>query len=169
VDDNSSMAVYKSMKKAGVNFVVSVPCVNLKDLIYMVNNDPEILHIPVTREEEGIGVCAGAYLGGKKTAILMQNSGLGNSINALASLNKLYGIPLLMIISHRGVEGEQVCAQVPMGILTPHLLEAMQIQFFMPSSKSEAEDNIIEAMSTALHNKSPVAVLLKIGFWKSVC
>ena len=67
----------------------------------MVDEDEEIMHIPVTREEEGIGICAGAYMGGHKPAILMQNSGLGNSINALKSLMELYKFPLVIIISHR--------------------------------------------------------------------
>jgi len=166
MDNSPSAAVLRGMKEAGVDFVVSVPCVNLKDLILMVENDPEIIHVPVTREEEGVGVCAGAYMGGKRTAMLMQNSGLGNSINALASLNKLYGIPLLMIMSHRGVEGEPVCAQVPMGELTPPLLERMDIPFFVPASQTEAEGTIFEAMAIAQENRSPVAILFKIGFWR---
>ena len=61
--------------------MVSLPCINLGKIIEMVDCDPDIIHVPVTREEEGFGICAGAYLGGKKTAILMQNSGLGNSVN----------------------------------------------------------------------------------------
>lgn len=166
MDNNPSMAVLQGIKKAGIDFVVSVPCVNLKDLILMVDKDPDIIHVAVTREEEGVGVCAGAYMGGKSTAMLMQNSGLGNSINALASLNELYGIPLLMIMSHRGVEGEPVCAQVPMGVLTPGLLRTMAIPFFVPASKQEAENMIVQAMTTSLEKKSPVAVLLKIGFWR---
>jgi sulfopyruvate decarboxylase subunit alpha len=166
MDNNPSTAVLRGMKKAGVDFVVSVPCVNLKDLIVMIDNDPDIIHVPVTREEEGVGVCAGAYMGGKRTAMLMQNSGLGNSINALASLNELYGIPLLIIMSHRGVEGETVCAQVPMGELTPKLLKTMDIPYFVPSSKQEAEVIIVKAVATAEEKKCPVAVLLKIGFWR---
>ncbi|NYT18311.1 MAG: sulfopyruvate decarboxylase subunit alpha, partial [Methanobacteriales archaeon] len=83
---DSSQAVYQGIKKAGIDFVVSLPCVNLGKLMELVECDPEIKHIPVTREEEGFGICAGAYLSGKKPAILMQNSGLGNSVNVLASL-----------------------------------------------------------------------------------
>ena len=109
---DSSEAIFDGLKDAGIDFVVSVPCVNLSKLLDMLDEDEEITHIPVTREEEGIGICAGAYLGGKKTAILMQNSGLGNSINALKSLMELYKFPLLMIMSHRGTEGENICGQV---------------------------------------------------------
>ena len=86
---DSSEAIFNGIKDAGIDFIVSVPCVNLSKLLNMIDEDDEIIHIPVTREEEGIGICAGAYLGGKKTAILMQNSGLGNSINALKSLTQL--------------------------------------------------------------------------------
>ena len=113
---DSSEAIYDALKDAGIDFIVSVPCVNLSKLLNMINEDDEIIHIPVTREEEGVGICAGAYLGGKKTAMLMQNSGLGNSINALKSLTELYKMPLLMIMSHRGTEGENICGQVPMRI-----------------------------------------------------
>ena len=91
---DSTEAIYNGLKDAGIDFIVSVPCVNLSKLLNMIDEDDSITHIPVTREEEGIGLCAGAYLGGKRTAILMQNSGLGNSINALKSLTELYGFPL---------------------------------------------------------------------------
>ena len=124
---DSSEAIFDGLKDAGIDFVVSVPCVNLSKLLDMLDEDEEITHIPVTREEEGIGICAGAYLGGKKTAILMQNSGLGNSINALKSLMELYKFPLLMIMSHRGTEGENICGQVPMGKSTPRILESMDL------------------------------------------
>jgi len=97
-----SFAVYQGMKRAGINFATSVPCVNLQELLAWLSEDEQIVHVPVTREEEGVGICAGAWMGGRRPALLMQNSGLGNSINALASLNILYGLPLLMIISHRG-------------------------------------------------------------------
>ncbi|KXS40519.1 sulfopyruvate decarboxylase subunit alpha [Methanolobus zinderi] len=161
-----SEAVYQGIKDAGIDFIVSVPCANLKELIPMVDSDPDIIHVPVTREEEGVGVCAGAYMGGKRPAMLMQNSGLGNSINALASLDILYGIPLLMIMSHRGVEGEPIVAQVPMGQLTAPLLETLKIPYFLPGTKQDATDMIITAMDDAFNKNKPVAVLLPIPFWR---
>ena len=120
---------------------------------------------PVTREEEGIGLCAGAYLGGKKVAILMQNSGLGNSINALKSLTQLYEMPLLMIMSHRGTEGEGICGQVPMGESTPRILEAMDFKYFKPEKPEEAYENIKEAWDLSLQEGKPVSVLLEIKYW----
>ncbi len=162
----SSRSVFKGIIDAGIDLIVSVPCANLKELIPMVDKAQDIIHVPVTREEEGVGVCAGAYMGGKRPAMLMQNSGLGNSINALASLNMLYGIPLLMIMSHRGVEGEPIVAQAPMGELTPKLLDTMGIPYFLPDKGTDPADMIVKAWNRAIEQKIPVAVLLPISFWR---
>jgi sulfopyruvate decarboxylase subunit alpha len=160
-----SLAIFSGLKRAGVDFAASVPCINLGRLLDLVSSDPEILHLPVTREEEGVGVAAGAWMGGKRPAILMQNSGLGNMINALASLNLLYGLPLLMIISHRGLEGENIAAQVPMGRLTPKLLEAMEIPTFAPIPE-QAEEMIAAAWRASASGRRPAAVLLDLSFWR---
>jgi sulfopyruvate decarboxylase subunit alpha len=159
--------VFSGLKRAGIDFAASVPCINLGRLLEMVSSDPEILHLPVTREEEGVGLCAGAWMGGRRSALLMQNSGLGNMINALASLNLLYGLPLLMIISHRGLEGESIAAQVPMGRLTPKLLKAMEIPSFAPTPE-QAEETIEAAWRGAESEGRPAAVLLDLDFWRMI-
>ena len=162
---DSTEAIYDGLKDAGINFIVSVPCVNLSKLLNMIDEDDEIIHIPVTREEEGIGLCAGAYLGGKNPAILMQNSGLGNSVNALKSLTELYEFPLLMIMSHRGTEGENICGQVPMGQSTPLILEAMNFNFFTPGSPEGAYEDIKNSWELSMEEGKPVSVLLEIKYW----
>ncbi len=162
---DSTEAVYYGLKYAGIDFVVSVPCVNLSRLLEMIDEDENIIHVPVTREEEGIGLCAGAYLGGKKTAILMQNSGLGNSINALKSLTELYKFPLLMIMSHRGTKGENICGQVPMGQSTPLILESMDFKFFKPETPEEANEAIKNSWDLSLKEGKPVSILLEIKYW----
>jgi sulfopyruvate decarboxylase subunit alpha len=159
-----SLEVYRGIKDAGIDFAASVPCVNLHQLLRLVGDDLQIIHIPVTREEEGVGLCAGAWIGGRRPVLLMQNSGLGNSINALASLDFLYEIPLIMIISHRGCEGEPIVGQVPMGRLTPRLLDAMEIPRFSPSP-AEAKGAIVQAWDLAERRHRPVAVLLDLKFW----
>lgn len=164
IDTDPSTAVYSGLKRAGIDFVASVPCVNLKDLLPMIADDPEIVYVPVTREEEGVGMCAGAWMGGMRPALLMQNSGLGNSINALASLDLLYGIPLLMVISHRGGLGEKIIGQVPMGRLTEPILELMGIPYYAPQPDS-AEETIALAWETSEIECVPAAILLEIGFW----
>ena len=162
---DSSEAIFNALKDVGIDFIVSVPCVNLSRLLDMIDEDDEIIHVPVTREEEGIGICAGAYLGGKKPAILMQNSGLGNSINALKSLTQLYEMPLLMIMSHRGTEGESICGQVPMGESTPRILEAMDFKYFKPGTPEGAYEDVKDAWDLSVEEGKPVSVLLEIKYW----
>jgi len=161
----SSEVVYKSLKNVGIDFVVSLPCVNLGKVMEMVDCDPDIIHVPVTREEEGFGICAGAFFGGKKPAILMQNSGLGNSVNVLASLYELYKIPIIMIISHRGTEGEFISAQVPMGKATPGVLDALNVAYFNPKTPEEAMEIIPQAWKLSERGGAPVGILLEISFW----
>jgi sulfopyruvate decarboxylase subunit alpha len=161
----SSQAVYKAMKEAEIDFVVSLPCVNLGKLMELVEDDPDMIHVPVTREEEGFGICAGAYLGGKNSAILMQNSGLGNSVNVLASLYQLYHLPILMVISHRGTEGEFMGAQVPMGNATPKVVEALQIPYYNPKTPEEAFETVKNAWKKSISDSTPVGILLDINYW----
>jgi len=160
-----SEAIYGGLKRAGIDFAASVPCINLQRLLCLIGDDPGIIHVPVTREEEGVGICAGAWIGGRRSALLMQNSGLGNCINALASLDFLYGIPLLMIISHRGSDGEQIVGQMPMGRLTSKLLDSMEISYLSPAP-AEAEDAVVRSWSLATSRRMPAAVLLDIQFWR---
>ena len=95
----------------------------------------------------------------------MQNSGLGNSINALKSLMELYEMPLLMIMSHRGTEGENICGQVPMGVSTPLILEAMDFKFFKPGNPESAYEDIINSWEQSEEEGRPVSVLLEIKYW----
>ena len=162
---DSSQSVYHALKKSGIDLIVSLPCVNLGKIMEMVECDSEIIHVPVTREEEGFGICAGAFMGGKRTGILMQNSGLGNSVNALASLFELYKIPVLMIMSHRGTEGEFMSAQIPMGTATPKVLDALGIQYFNPKTPEEALKIIPKAWQIAETRGTPIGILLDIKFW----
>ncbi len=162
---DSTIAIYKGLKDIGIDFIVSVPCVNLSKLLNKINEDEDIIHVPVTREEEGIGICAGAYLGGKRPAILMQNSGLGNSINALKSLTELYEFPLIMVMSHRGTDGENICGQVPMGVSTPKILDAMNFKYFKPSNPEVTYDNICKSWDLSVEEGKPVSILLEIKYW----
>lgn len=95
----------------------------------------------------------------------MQNSGLGNSVNVLASLYKLYQIPIIMIISHRGTVGETISAQVPMGEATPGVLDALEIAYFNPKTPEEALKIIPEAWTLADMGGGPLGILFDINFW----
>jgi len=92
------ITLYEMIKDSGIDLILSLPCILLKGLLEEINKRQEIQNIPITREEEGVGIAAGAYLGGKTPALLIQNSGLGNSVNAIKSLLQLYKIPVVFII-----------------------------------------------------------------------
>ena len=96
-----SQRLLESLKEHGANFFVTVPCKLSAELLSLISRDKEIIHVAPTREEEGVGICAGAYLSGKMPVMVIQNSGIGNSVNALAALTQLYHLPLLLVCTHR--------------------------------------------------------------------
>lgn len=155
--------IIQQLKEAGVNFSCGVPCSMLKGLLEKINN--HISYVSVTREEEGVGVCVGAFMGGRKPVLLMQNSGLGNCINAMLSLVKLYDFPLLLLIAHRGGPEEKITAQIPMGEATPKLLEEMGINFERITKKEELK-KIKSVAKRAFSQDKIKAILLSDSLWK---
>ncbi|PJA83269.1 MAG: hypothetical protein CO147_02110, partial [Nitrospirae bacterium CG_4_9_14_3_um_filter_44_28] len=99
------------LKNSGVDFTSSLPCEKIKTLLEMIEDS--FFHVPLTREEEGVGISAGAALAGKMPAVFVQSSGIGNMINALLSLTGFYELPLAIFISQRGIYNEKIAAQVP--------------------------------------------------------
>ncbi len=155
--------IIQQLKEAGVDFSCGVPCSMLKDLLEKINK--HIKYVSVTREEEGVGVCVGASLGGKKPVLLMQNSGLGNCANALLSLVKLYEFPLLLLVAHRGGPDEKITAQIPMGQATPKLLEKMGIKFERISKKEELKK--VKSVAEKVFSQNEIeAILFSDSLWK---
>lgn len=109
-----------TLRKNAVDFTASLPCEKIKTLLEMVGQ--EFMHLPLTREEEGVGICAGAALSGKRPAMFVQSSGIGNMVNALLSLTRFYELPLAIFVSRRGVYKEKIEAQFPMGVMLPGIL-----------------------------------------------
>lgn len=101
------------LQDSGVDFTSSLPCEKIGLLLEMV--EATFFHVPLTREEEGVGLSAGAALAGRRPAMFIQSSGVGNMINALLSLTRFYELPLAVFVSHRGIYKEKIKAQVPMG------------------------------------------------------
>jgi sulfopyruvate decarboxylase subunit alpha len=159
--------LYTAIKAAGIDLLLSVPCAMLKGLLRVIDDESEILHVYTTREEEAVGIAAGAFLGGRKPAILMQNSGLGNSVNAIKSLLEFYRIPSAFILSHRGTEGESVAAQVPMGQVTPSLLACIGVEAHFIEMRADIP-KITEILRPYRTNEQPVAILLTPSLWEVV-
>lgn len=122
--------------------------------------DPDSQVVTATREEEGLGILSGAYMAGKRGALLMQNSGLGNCINTLGSLNVASQIPVVLVISHRGDIGEFNAAQVPMGQATESILDAVGIRHIMPTTIEELESAGDGLIKLAYTRQTPVAFIV---------
>ena len=149
---------------SGIDFITTVPCKQLAGVIEEVEARPEIFHIPSNKEDEGMGLCAGAYMGGKKPCIIMQNTAIGVTINTLATLTQYYRMPLPMLISYRGELGEPVACQVEMAVHTKALLAQMHIPTYHFHRQADAEELPKILDYTFMCNK-PVAILTDASFW----
>ncbi len=152
-----------TLHASGVELIVSLPCGLLSGILDEIDS-LQIRRIPVCREEEGVGIAAGAALAGKRSALIMQNSGLGNSINALASLTGYYRLPLFLLMSHRGGAGEQITAQIPMGQAAPRLLEAVSIEAALVSSPADLH-GLESLLRRSYENSAVGAALLSPELW----
>ena len=148
------------LKRLGFDFYSGVPCSILKNIINDLSIDAEITYISATREDEALGIATGAYMGGKKPIVFMQNSGLGTSITALASLVILYKIPVLMIISWRGHQGKDAPEHLIMGDIMLKLLEDLNIptKVLFPDS---IEEDLSELITIMKEKNTPVAAVLR--------
>ncbi len=157
--ENSKM-VYEGIKVAGIRFVSALPETWLVYLLQLAEDDPEMCLIEVAKEEEAIGIAAGAYFAGKPNALLMQNHGFFGSVNGIVSLALLYRIPLLMLIAHRGHIGEPYPWHTQGGILTEPVLRGLGLPFDYARDPHKVARQIREAQTFALSSLSPVALLL---------
>ena len=119
--------------------------------------------VRLAKEEEGVGISAGAYLAGAKSAMLMQNHGLLASINGIVSLAQLYRIPLLMLVSQRGGFGEEHPWQTEGGGVTEHVLDALRIQTMTLDEPGHVATRVRQAMALSEASLRPVALLLCRG------
>lgn len=149
-----------SLKAAHVDFVATLTEANLHDLVMQVGEDPAIHHVPVTREEEGIGICAGAYLGGKNPAMVMMNAGFLLTVNALATVCLQPGIPILMLIGHSGGAGEENPGHGTVGTLTEPVLQALHIVYEKVGRFEEIRPAIYDHQLLARSSRRPTAIIL---------
>ena len=122
----NSQVIYEALKACDVKIMSALPETWLVHLIRMADDDPEVTLIRVAKEEEAIGISAGAHLAGVSSALLMQNHGFLAAINPIVSLAQLYKIPLLMLISYRGHMGERDPWQTQGGMVTEPLLRTLE-------------------------------------------
>lgn len=149
--------IIRILKDCGIDVVASLPCDKARDLCFLLPD--RFPHVSLTREEDGVGVCAGAYLAGKRPAMVIQSSGLGNMLNALMSLTRTYELPLPVIASWRGVYRETIPAQVPFNSAIPSLLGAVGIPFRIINEPEEL-GVIGEIVTQAYTHNTPAVALV---------
>jgi sulfopyruvate decarboxylase subunit beta len=151
------------LKEHSITNIASVPCDKAKDLCFLLPGHFD--HTGLTREEDGIGVCAGLALTGKRPAMVIQSSGLGNSLNAIMSLTKTYDLPLPIIASWRGVQDEVIPAQVPFNSAIPGILDATGIPYTVIRTCEEFT-KIGTVIDDAFAQSRPHVALVLPGVWE---
>ena len=154
-------AILRSLRRGGVSVVASLPDASLGELENGLAAHKELIHVPLTREEEGIGVCTGAYLGGRRAALLMQNAGMLNSCNAITTTALQFEIPMLLLILYAGYRGDMAFPQL--GQVTEPTLDALRIPHHLLDDVAKTDEVICGALLQAYNMKKPVAVLLTKG------
>ena len=148
-----------------IEFVTTVPCKQLAGVIKRIEDNNQMIHVPANKEDEGMGLCAGAFMGGKRACIIMQNTAIGVTINSLVTLIQYYQIPLPMLISYRGEVGEKVACQVEMAVHTKALLAQLNIPTYHFHHPDDVDD-LDGILSHTFMCKKPTAILTDASFWK---
>ena len=156
----SSKLIFETLKECNIRLVSALPETWLVHLIRMADEDPGMTLVRLAKEEEAVGISAGAYFAGVKSAMLMQNHGFLASINGIVSFAHLYKIPLLMLITYRGSFGERDPWQTQGGNVTEPALRALGIPYFFLDTVETVKKRIRHAQTLAESSLQPVAVLL---------
>ena len=163
-EQSVSDRIVESLAANRIGFVTTVPCKQLGGVIEGVERHPDIMHVPSNKEDEGMGLCAGAWMGGLRPCIIMQNTAIGVTINTLATLIQFYAMPLPMLISYRGEIGERVACQVEMAVHTRALLAQLNIQTYHFHRPDDVDD-LDAILAHTFMSRKPTAILTDSHFW----
>jgi sulfopyruvate decarboxylase subunit alpha len=155
-----SKMIYDALKACGIQLVSALPETWLVHLIRMAEEDPGMTLVRLAKEEEGVGISAGAHFAGLKSAMLMQNHGFLAAVNGIVSFAHLYKIPLLMLITYRGTFGERDPWQTEGGNATEPVLRALGIPYSFLDVPETVAKRIRQAHTLAESSLQPVALLL---------
>lgn len=148
------------MNKRSVRFFAGVPCSYVKGAITALERDARFTYVPAVKEDVALGISSGACLAGRRSGIIMQNSGIGHIVNALTSFNMIYKIPVLMLVTWRG-HGADAPEHSIMGMKTLPLLKCLGIPCRVLTDAYRAD--IDWALRTMRAKQVPVALIVKEG------
>ncbi len=156
---------FTPLLQSGFRMCSAVPCSFLTPIINAAISSPELDYVSATNEGEAVGIACGAWLAGRDGVVMCQNSGLGNTVNALATLAHPFRIPLLLIVTWRG--GPTVKDEPQhqfMGEITPRLLESMDIPWSLfPSRSRDVADTLAKARAHMAQESRPYALIMQKG------
>jgi sulfopyruvate decarboxylase alpha subunit len=151
--------VYRALRSANVRHMAYVPDAGHAQLIRLLSGDPDVTCNILTSEQEGIAIAAGAWLGGHRSVLLLQSSGVGNCINML-SLSAISRFPLLMLVTMRGEWAEFNPWQVPMSSATEPSLNAMGVRTLRADTPVDLVEMVAAACSFAFEADQQIAILI---------
>jgi len=158
-NNNWQQGIYDVLKKSDIRLIGYVPDAGHAALIENARRDESVQDVVMTTEEEGIPLCAGAWLGGMRSVLLMQSSGVGNCVNML-SLQRTARFPMVILVTMRGEYAEFNPWQIPMGSTTQQVLEICGFKVERVEDEAQAADTVQAAIDFAYNSNVGVAVLL---------
>jgi sulfopyruvate decarboxylase TPP-binding subunit len=159
---NRSLSFCALLRDTGFDFFTGVPDSTFKLVLREIEMRPEFGYVPAVSENVAIGLAVGAYLGGRRPVVLMQNSGLALALNPLASLAALYRVPLLLVVGWRGHDGKDSPEHSLIGASTLLLLEALGLPLYVPDADS-LERDLRQAARTMEERRAPCALVCRPG------
>lgn len=148
------------LREAQISLIAYVPDINIDQATRLMEDDPAFHVVAAAREEEAVGIAVGSYAAGRNSAVFMQSSGFGNSINALGSLCIPFRVPIPFFINLRGELGEFNIAQVPMGRATRPILDLFGLPHYTLTEEANMDKIVKGAVQLCYASRQPVAVCL---------
>lgn len=156
----AAVEAINALEEAGINFIACLPDSAFKELYEPLSKNQKITYVQIANEGDGVGICMGAWLGGYRPALLMENTGLALASYALLRGPIAFGIPTLLLVAHRGGFHDERWFSVPFGWATPSLLEAMRINHELVSRTENIRSAVVGAVKSMNSVQAPVSVVL---------
>ncbi len=161
--ESMSRAVVEALRSKGVSLVASLPSTDVSLIVKMISQDHNFIHVQVSNEGLGVAVCTGAWLGGKKAAVVMTSAGLYMSTYQLTRACQFPGIPVLLLIGYNPDLGDRTDWTAKGRLTFEPLLNALQIPYIILRDPKDATGAVARAMDTANNLKYAAAVLIATG------
>ncbi|MBI4527568.1 MAG: sulfopyruvate decarboxylase [Deltaproteobacteria bacterium] len=161
--ESSARAIVSALKKAGIEVIASLPDSQFAELESTLSDESNFRHVLIANEADGLAICGGAWLGGTKAAIFMENSGLLLSGYVLTRLHIAFGIPNLLLVTYRGDLGDGNWWASPGGQVTEPFLRSLGLQYVVVRSSEEIAGAIERADKSAMASLRPTVVLFGMG------